>query len=84
MINLRQYFGTMFTIRQDDWTSEDTDDLKMLLSHPKFSALTKLIHRRITARNEDLINGSIYHKESRARIDELKDLILELQNYENS
>jgi hypothetical protein len=73
-------FGTTYSITHEEWTPEDTDDLKMLLAFPKFQALRKLIGNRIHARTEDLVNG----KDTRDRIDELKDLILELQNYENS
>lgn len=82
MINLRNLFGqtTSFTILGDEWTTEDTDDLKTLIAFPKFSALTKLVHNRIASRTEDLVNG----KETRDRIDELKDLVLELKSYENS
>ena len=81
MIKLRNIFGTTssFTIRGEEWTPEDSDDLKMLIAFPKFPALLKKIHQRINERTEDLVNG----KETRDRIDELKDLILELQNHEN-
>lgn len=79
MIDLKQYFGTHFTIQLEEWTHEDTDDLQMLLSHPKAGSLMKLLYKRINARTEDLVNG----KETRDRIDELKDLILELQGYGN-
>lgn len=70
---------TQFTIQTEEWTDEDTDDLKMLIAFPKFPALVKKINGRINARTEDLVNG----EETRDRIDELKDLLLELQNYEN-
>jgi len=79
MIN---FFKTIkpFTIQQEEWTAEDTDDLQLLLSHPKAGSLVKLLHRRIHARTEDLVNG----KETRDRIDELADLLLELDGYDNS
>lgn len=80
MKQLKSLFGTNYSITYEEWTPEDTDDLKMLLAFPKFSALRKLINNRIHARTEDLVNG----KDTRDRIDELKDLILELQNYENT
>lgn len=80
MIDLKQYFGTHFTIQRDEWTPEDADDLSMVLSHPKIGSLTKLLHRRMMARTEDMLNG----KDSKDRIDELKDLILELEGYGNS
>lgn len=78
MIKLRNIFGTTtsFTIQGEEWTAEDADDLKMVLDHPKIGALFKRLHNRITARTEDLLNG----KETRDRIDELKDLILELKH----
>lgn len=69
-----------FTIQHEEWTDEDTDDLKMLLSFPKVASLKKLIHKRITTRTEELVNG----KETRDRIDELSDFLLELQNYGNN
>ncbi len=68
---------TLFTIQHEDWTPDDTDDLRMLMSHPKFPVLDKLINNRIADRNGELVNG----KETRDRIDELKDLLLELQNH---
>jgi len=76
MINLRHILNP-FTIQHTEWTPEDTDDLRLLLSHPGAGALTKLLHKRINARTEDLVNG----KETRDRIDEVKDLILELETY---
>lgn len=69
-----------YTIQTEEWTPEDTDDLKMLLAFPKFPALIKKLHGRINSRTEDLVNG----KDTRDRIDELKDLLLELQNYDHS
>ncbi len=66
-----------FTIQTEEWTKDDTDDLKMLVSLPQFSILTKLIHKRMNTRTEELVNG----KETRDRIDELKDLLFELDNY---
>ena len=69
-----------FTIHREEWTGEDTDDLKMLLSFPKITALVKLIEHRISSRTEDLVNG----KDTRDRIDELSDLLLELKNYADS
>lgn len=79
MIDLRDFIGkkTVFTIQREEWTDEDTDDLKTLISFPKFEALIKLVNNRIYARTEDLVNG----KETRDRIDELKDLLLELNQY---
>lgn len=69
----------LFTIQTEPWTAEDTDDLKTILSLPKAHVLIKLIHKRMHARTEDLVNG----QDTRPRIDELRDLILELHNYDN-
>lgn len=79
MNNLFLMFGRLFTIERDEWTDEDTDDLKMLLSHPKFPALIKLVNCRIVKRTEELVNGT----ETRDRIDELADFLREIQSYEN-
>lgn len=79
MINFSKYFGKNFTIQHEEWTLDDTDDLRMLKEFPKFPALVKLINNRLNSRKEDLVNG----KDSRDRIDELADLLLEL-NYEGS
>jgi hypothetical protein len=78
MLNLRP--KTTFVIQTEEWTNEDYDDLQMLLEHPKADVLRKLLQRRIAARTEDLLNG----KETRDRIDEIKDLILELNNHADS
>lgn len=82
MNKLKELFGTkyLFLIQKEDWTNDDNDDLKLLLSHPKFPVLIKLIHRRMAERTDDLVNG----KETRDRIDELKDLLLELRGYGDS
>lgn len=79
MIDLRKIIGTTFTIRHEEWTAEDTDDLKTLIAFPKFGTLVKLLNNRVSARTEDLVNG----KDTRDRIDEIKDLLLELQGYAN-
>lgn len=68
-----------FTILREEWTPEDEDDLKTLIAFPKFHALVKLVHQRIEKRTEELVNG----KETRDRIDELSDFLLELKNYGN-
>lgn len=81
MFNLIKSKGmTTFIIQHEDWTEQDTDDLKTLLSFPKFKSLVKLVHKRMNTRTEELVNG----KETKDRIDELKDLLLELQNYGNT
>lgn len=79
MINLRHILNP-FTIQHTEWTPEDTDALQLLLSHPGAGALIKLLHKRINDRTEDLVNG----KETRDRIDEVKDIIIELETYANT
>lgn len=70
-------FRTTFIIEAASWTPEDDDDMRHLSDLQAFKTLKKLIHKRINNRTEDLVNG----KETRDRIDELKDLLRELESY---
>lgn len=69
-----------FFIRQEEWSTENTSDMRVLVQHPLWNLVPKLIHRRISALTEDLVNG----KETRPQISELRDLLLELKNYADS
>ena len=69
----------VFMIQTEEWTHEDIDDIRTIVALPHFKSLLKLLHKRMNKRTEDLVNG----KETRDRIDEIRDLILELDNYAN-
>lgn len=69
-----------FLIEHPEWTPEDADDMRDLVVYPKFRAFVKRLHLRINDRTEDLVNG----KDTRKQIEELRDLLLEIQNYGNS
>lgn len=70
-------FFKRFTIWGREWTNDHKYQLRELAAHPYFPHILLLINNRIVDRTEELVNG----KETRERIDELKDLILELQSY---
>jgi hypothetical protein len=68
-----------YTIRNVEWSSEDSPDMKSLIQNPYFKTMWKLLDRRIDQRKEELVNG----QDTRSRIDEIKDLIYELQSYDS-
>jgi hypothetical protein len=67
-------------IQAEEWTDEDTEDLKTLLSFPRFDSLRKLLRARMMKRTGELVSGD----ETRDRIDEIADLLLELDSYANT
>lgn len=69
---------TVFVIESNEWKSEDDSDMRDLVGLPQFSLITRLLQKRLNKLTEDLVNGA----DTRARIDEIKDLLLELKNYE--
>lgn len=69
----------VFNIVREEWTREDDDDMKMFTQTSYYTVLCKMLNKRIDQRTTDLVNG----KETRDRIDEISDLLLELQNYAN-
>ncbi len=79
MIEFSKRFFRPFLIEHPEWGPEDESDMKDLVVYPKFKAFKKAIHNRLNARVEDLVNG----KDTRSQIEELKDLLLEIQHYEN-
>lgn len=79
-INGEPQTSTTFVIQDEEWTTEDTENLRDLINTPRFNLVVRKLHKRIKDRTEDLVNG----KETRDRIDEIKDIILEFKNYEDS
>jgi len=69
-----------FLIENPEWTHEEDDDMRLLVDSGHYTILKKALHKRMTLRTEELVNGT----DTRDRIDEIKDLLLELKNYENS
>lgn len=69
---------TVYVIQHEEWTKEDDSDMRDFVGLPQFSLVTRLLQKRLNKLTEDLVNG----KETRDRIDEIKDLLLELKNYE--
>lgn len=67
----------VFNIVREEWTHEDDDDMKMFTQTSHYTVLCKMLNKRIDQRTTDLVNG----KETKDRIDEISDLLLELQNY---
>lgn len=74
---LRKSPKTVFVIQHEEWKKEDDSDMRDLVGLPQFSLMTKLLQKRLNKLTEDLVNGA----DTRGRIDEIKDLILELTNY---
>lgn len=69
----------VFNIVREEWTREDDDDMRMFTQTSYYTVLCKMLNKRIDQRTTDLVNG----KETKDRIDEISDLLLELQNYAN-
>jgi len=69
----------VFNIVREEWTREDDDDMRTFTQTSYYTVLCKMLNKRIDQRTTDLVNG----KETKDRIDEISDLLLELQNYAN-
>lgn len=70
-------FRPHITVQKEEWTIEDTADMRELVTYPKFKAMWKTLHRRLNQRTDELIDG----EETRPQIQELSDLLLELAHY---
>lgn len=78
-INGTKKTSTTFTIEHPEWTHEEDDDMRLFVQSVHYNILVKCLHKRLNKRTEELVNGS----DTRDRIDEISDLLLELQNYAN-
>lgn len=66
-----------FVIERREWTAEDDADMREIMSFPQGRKLIHLLHGRIASLTERLIDG----EETKPQIKEIRDLILQLQNY---
>lgn len=69
----------VFHIVREEWTHDDDDDMKTFAQTSYYQTICKLLNKRMDQRTTELVNG----KETKDRIDEIADLLLELQNYAN-
>lgn len=77
IINGEKNTTTTFTIEHPEWTHEEDDDMRLFADSGHYNILVKCLHKRLNKLTEKLVNGV----ETRDRIDEISDLLLELKHY---
>lgn len=65
--------------KPDEWTADDDSDMRELVQIRYFQAFKKSLHKRLENRIEQLIGG----EDTRSRIDEIRDILTELDNYDS-
>ena len=71
-----------YLLKKEELTPDDAGNLKELIGTPLAGTITKLLHNRMITCTEDLVNCKWFdHRNCKARIAELQDLLYEFESY---
>ena len=78
---LQKWFSPkLFMIEHPSWSHEDKDDMRLFTESHHYSIVKKGLQKRLNSLTERLVNG----EDTRSRIDEVSDILLEYKNYETA